>query len=147
MKILFVPDVKDWAIGHLVQAKVKYLQQFDCEVFAVHPRDAVGMADEFFEYVEKFNPDVIIYEYFRSAEQLINARPELKQYKSILVHHNHKRRMSKDISINVTFIKKEQWDKDVELAPIGSKIDFSFDFPNRSRYIDVKGVVAFQYHR
>ncbi len=60
----------------------------------------------------------------------------------IVVHYNHKHRMSKDISINGTFIKKEQWDKDMELAPIGSKINFSFDFPNTTRYIDVKAVVV-----
>ncbi len=60
----------------------------------------------------------------------------------IVVFHDGKRRRTKDISLNGTFIKKEQWDKDVELAPIGSEIDFSFEFPHRSRYIDVKGVVV-----
>lgn len=90
MKVLFVPDVLNWAIGHLVEAKVKHLPQFDCEVFAVHPRDAKVLAESFMNKVKDFEPDVIIYEYFRSAEQLINAQPDLKTYKSILVHHNQR---------------------------------------------------------
>jgi len=48
----------------------------------------------------------------------------------IVVIQNHKRRMTKDISLNVTSIKKDEWDKDMQLAPIGSEIDLSFDFPN-----------------
>lgn len=90
MKVLFVPDVVDWAIGHLVASKVKHLPQFECTVRAVHPRDASQEAESFFQEVEAINPDVIIYEYFRSAEQLITAKPELKRYKSILVHHNQR---------------------------------------------------------
>ena len=62
----------------------------------------------------------------------------------IVVHHNHKRRMTKDISINGTFIKKERRDIYWELAPIGSKINFSFYFPNTTRHIDVKGTVIHQ---
>lgn len=90
MKVIFVPDVKDWAIGHLVNAKVKYLPQFNTKIIAIHPRDAQSKAEEFLKKVKDFNPDVIVYEYFRSAEQLINAQPELKKYKSVLVHHNQR---------------------------------------------------------
>lgn len=90
MKILFVPDVKEWAIGHLVQAKVNHLTQHDCDIFAVHPREATARAEEFLQHVKWFKPDVIVYEYFRSCEQLINAKPELKEYKSVLVHHNQR---------------------------------------------------------
>lgn len=90
MKILLVPDILDWAIGHLAQAKVKHLPQFDCKIRPVHPRDAISQAEEFMNDVREFEPDVIVYEYFRSAEQLINAQPELKTYKSILVHHNQR---------------------------------------------------------
>ncbi len=32
-------------------------------------------------------------------------------------------------------------DKDIELAPIGSEIKFSFNFPNTKNYIDIKGTV------
>ncbi len=90
MKVLFVPDVLNWAIGHLVQSKVKHLNQFECKVIAVHPRDAKVQAESFMDTVRDFEPDIIIYEYFRSAEQLINAQPDLKTYKSVLVHHNQR---------------------------------------------------------
>ena len=90
MKVLFVPDVMNWAIGHLVQAKVKYLRHFKCQIVPVHPRDAISKAQDFMDRVKRFNPDIIVYEYFRSAEQLINAQPDLKNYKAILVHHNQR---------------------------------------------------------
>ena len=90
MKVLFVPDVLNWAIGHLVQAKVKHLGQFDCKIIAIHPRDAKSQAEDFMKQVTEFEPDIIIYEYFRSAEQLINAQSGLKTYKSVLVHHNQR---------------------------------------------------------
>ncbi len=90
MKVVFVPDVLEWAIGHLVEAKVKHLPQFQTEVFPVHPRDAKVVAKDFLAKIEAYKPDVIVYEYFRSAEQLINAQPELKKYESILVHHNQR---------------------------------------------------------
>jgi len=59
----------------------------------------------------------------------------------ILVHHNHKRRTTGDISEQGCFIKKERWDKDMTLLPIGSEIEFSFDFLNTENYIDVTGTV------
>lgn len=88
-KILFVPDVADWAIGHLVSAKARNISQ-ESKIIPIHPRDAKEKASWFLEEVKKYNPDIICYEYFRSAEQLINAQPELKQYTSVLVHHNQR---------------------------------------------------------
>lgn len=90
MKILFCPDILDWAIGHLVNAKVKYMSHLDIKIIAIHPRDAIEKAEEFYKQVVEFNPDIIVYEYFRSAAQLIETRPELKKYTSILVHHNQR---------------------------------------------------------
>lgn len=90
MKVLFVPDVPDWAIGHLVEAKVKNLPQHKTRIIPVHPRNATEQAESFMLEVEGFKPDLIIYEYFRSAEQLINQQPNLKKYKSVLVHHNQR---------------------------------------------------------
>ena len=45
--------------------------------------------------------------------------------------------MRKGILLNGTFIKR---DEQSPLSPIGSEIDFSFDFPNNNRHIDVRGV-------
>ena len=60
----------------------------------------------------------------------------------ILVHHNHKRRMTRDLSSEGCFIKKRSWDRDMELLPIGSEIDLSFEFINTDDYIDVVGQVV-----
>ena len=60
----------------------------------------------------------------------------------ILVHHNHKRMMTRDISEQGCFIKKCEWDKDMTLLPIGSEVEFSFDFLNTVNYIDVTGIVV-----
>ena len=59
----------------------------------------------------------------------------------ILVHHNHKRRMTIDLSPEGCFIKKRSWDRDMELLPIGSEIDLSLEFLN-TNYIDVTGTVV-----
>jgi len=90
MKVLWVPDTLAWAIGGLVRAKIKHNPQFDSKIIAIHPREAKTEAEDFAMQVGKFNPDIIVYEYFRSAEQLITAQPQLKNYKSILVHHNQR---------------------------------------------------------
>jgi hypothetical protein len=60
----------------------------------------------------------------------------------IVVHHNHTRRMTGDISEQGCFIKKERWDTDMTLLPIGSEIEFSFDFLNTDNCIDVTGIVV-----
>ena len=90
MRIVFVVDVPDWAIGNLAKAKMKYMQYHDCKMIAVHPRDALVKAEGFYNEIREFNPDIIVYEYFRTAAQLIETQPELKKYTSFLVHHNQR---------------------------------------------------------
>lgn len=90
MKILYVPDVADWAIGGLVKAKVTHTPYNRNMIIPIHPRDAGEKASWFLSEVKNFNPDIIVYEYFRSCQQLIHNQPELKNWKSILVHHNQK---------------------------------------------------------
>jgi len=90
MKILFQVDIFDWAIGHLVNAKVKHMSHLETKIIDIHPRDAIQKAEKFYKQVLEFEPDIIVYEYFRSASQLIEAKPELKKYTSILVHHNQR---------------------------------------------------------
>ena len=55
---------------------------------------------------------------------------------------HHKRRVTRDISKQGGFIKKDEWAKDMTLLPIGSDIDFSLDFINTDDYIDVTGTVV-----
>jgi len=60
----------------------------------------------------------------------------------IVVHHNPKRRMTRDSSEEGCFIKKDEWVKDMTLLPIGTAIDFSLDFINADDNIAVTGTVV-----
>jgi len=90
MKILFVCDIQGWAIDTLAQSVAKFNKHHQIQFAYVPPRDAGQQKTQlsFIALVNKFKPDLIQYEYFRSASQLIEALPELKTYKSCLMHHN-----------------------------------------------------------
>jgi len=57
----------------------------------------------------------------------------------IKVIHNGNRGITKDVSLNGTFIKKNEY---IPLLPIGSDISFSFYFPSIKKHIDVKGLIV-----
>jgi glycosyltransferase involved in cell wall biosynthesis len=90
MKILIVPDIPNWAIGKLVDKIIRYNPQHTFRMECVHPEDAEREADKFEQIVNEFQPDLIHYNYFRSAATLIEKKPFLKKYPSILSHHNQR---------------------------------------------------------
>jgi hypothetical protein len=57
----------------------------------------------------------------------------------IRVIHNGISGMTSDVSLNGTFIRR---DEDIPLLPIGSNISFSLCFPNIKKHIDVKGLIV-----
>ena len=59
----------------------------------------------------------------------------------ILVHHNHNRRMTRDISEQGCFIIKDEQFKDMGLEPVGKELSFSLDIPTADNYIDITGTV------
>ena len=59
----------------------------------------------------------------------------------IVVHHNHNRRMTIDISEQGCFIRKDEQVKDMVLEPVGKEISFSLDIPTADDYIDITGTV------
>ena len=92
MRILLVPDVPNWAIGTLAKTKMKYAAHHNFKMHCLHPRDA-GLKDkqlEFEQVVRSFNPDIIHFEYFRTASQVLEAMPFLRDFKIILSHHNQR---------------------------------------------------------
>lgn len=93
MKILIVPDSQFWAIGKLAKAKVVHNPDLNMRYVCVHPRDAgeKETQDGFLKIVEEFNPDIIHFEYYRTAQQLLEALPQLQKRKIILTHHNQRR--------------------------------------------------------
>jgi len=90
MKIAIVCDVPNWAIGHLAQSVEKHNERHEIRIMYVHPRDAgnAEIQEKFIKEIREFKPHIIDYEYFRTAGQLIEAFPELKHYKQVIVHHN-----------------------------------------------------------
>ncbi len=57
----------------------------------------------------------------------------------IAVFHNGKKCITKDISCNGAFIKRNE---QLLLTEIGSEISFSLDFPEAKKHIDIKGVIV-----
>lgn len=87
---MVVVDTKKWIIGKLSEAIMKYNSHFEFEYYALHPRDVTTKIDEFKQAVEKFKPDVIHFQYYRSCSQALELWPELKNYKIVLTHHNQR---------------------------------------------------------
>ena len=58
----------------------------------------------------------------------------------ISVYCNGRRAMTKDISTSGVFIRKDEHNK--QLAPIGSDINLSFDFPTTMDAIDAIGTIV-----
>ena len=61
---------------------------------------------------------------------------------AITVIHDGKRRVTKDISADGTFIIMDEHTNHTPLSPIGSDVSFSLDFPTAKRHIDVEGAVV-----
>jgi len=154
MKVLFCPDVLNWAIGNLVNAKVKYMPHIETKIIAVHPRDAIKEADNFYKQVLEFNPDIIVYEYFRSGVQLIEAKPELKKYKTIVCHQNQRDKalfhsdwneLGVDVLTTGCNRTREKLNEkgylNVETIPYGIDLDF-FTYKEKETEEDLVGYVG-----
>jgi len=98
MKILIIPDVPHWALGKLSQAIKRYNTDLDIDIYYVHPRDAETpeTLEKLKAKLDEFNPDVIHFQYWNTAQKLLNKMPELQKYKNILTHHNQKNLRSED---------------------------------------------------
>ena len=68
-----------------------------------------------------------------------NKRKDKRLDFGITVFHNGKRGITKDISTNGTFIKKNE---QLLINEIGSDIFFSLDFPEAKKHIDIEGVIV-----
>lgn len=97
-----VVDAPNWAIDYLAKVKIKYNPQFNFKLIYCHPRDIQDDSIEtqekikwFEDEVVSFNPDIIHFEYFRTAAILMHKLPFLVNYKTILTHHNQKQKVLK----------------------------------------------------
>lgn len=94
MNILTVVDYKGWAISKLADAYIKNLPHFSWKVLEIHPRNILEHIDSLKKELEW--ADVIIIEYWRSAQEILKHVPEIKNKKLILMHHNQKNLLSED---------------------------------------------------
>lgn len=94
MKILQIVDVPYWAIGKLSASIRNYNPQFDWKVLYVHPKHVAEHLEEVRKEIEW--ADIIDFQYWNTAKQLMEMLPELKEKKCILTHHNEKDLLSGD---------------------------------------------------
>ena len=123
MKILQIVD-SPWAIGALAKGIRKYNPQIDWKLATVPPRSIDDHIEEVREKAK--DVDIIDFQYWNVAWQLIEKIPELKKKKLMLTHHNQKNILSKDWS-----------DFDMLLC----KTDYSYnklneEYPGRVRKIE-----------
>ncbi|HLB57387.1 MAG TPA: glycosyltransferase [Gammaproteobacteria bacterium] len=80
------------------QAIKRYNEDLGIKILAVHPRDASEQTtvDNFRNSLIEYAPDLVHFQYWNTAQQLIKNIPELKQYKKILTHHNQKNTVSEN---------------------------------------------------
>lgn len=129
MKILQIVDVPYWAIGKLSNSIVTHNPQFQWRTLYVHPKHVAEHLDEVREHIEW--ADLIDWQYWNTARQLMELLPELKKKKSVLTHHNEKDLLSgdwTDISMIIAETKKseevlKQHYQNVKLIPLAINLD------------------------
>lgn len=84
-KVLTIVDKPGTALDRLSQGVKPYMDGFQYDVLAVHPKRPDNLPD--FEMLAS-EADVIDYQYFRTAEMLREKFPWLKDKPSILTHNN-----------------------------------------------------------
>jgi glycosyltransferase involved in cell wall biosynthesis len=95
MKILQIPD-SPWSIGQLCDGIRKYNPHIEFTLIYVPPRDIDEHIDEIKQALK--TTDLVDFQYWNVARQLIERIPELKNVPKILTHHNEKNLLSFDQS-------------------------------------------------
>ncbi len=132
MKILVIGDVKNWAIGHLARIYIDGNPQFHFRELYIHPKEVGDEAVK--SVVDNADwADIIVFEYWRTAQQIIDALPDLKKKKLVLMHHNQKNLTDFDqscFSMLLCHTKKAKMIlnvagyKNVEIIPYGLDFDY-----------------------
>lgn len=93
MRVLIVNDFHGWAISKLSDVIAKHNNHHQIEQIYIPPKelraDPEGKMKMFEETVERFNPDVIHFQYWDIANTLTQS-PVCKNRKLVLTHHNQK---------------------------------------------------------
>lgn len=94
MKILQIVDVPYWAIGHLSKKVVELNPHFEWKTIYVHPKHVEEHLAEVAAEIDW--ADIVDFEYWNTAQQLLGFLPQLKDKKLLLTHHNEKDLLSAD---------------------------------------------------
>lgn len=87
LKVLAIVDKMDTAIDRLAQALKPYMTNLDYSVVDVHPKRPDDRQLANFE-TQAMAADIISFDYFRTAEMLLQRYPWLNDKKKILNHYN-----------------------------------------------------------
>lgn len=131
MKVLVIVDSATWAIARLASIYIEGNPQFHFKTLYIHPREVEGGLDAVKKHMDW--ADIIIFEYWNTARQLMEHIPALKEKKLVLMHHNQKDLLSYDWSMmNVILCHTKKAKavleyggyKNVEIIPYG--LDFNY---------------------
>jgi len=89
MKIVMSSDGAGWALDNISNGIIKYNPHIHFERIDIHPRAVDASLMKIQKIIREENIDAWHYQYWRSALQLMDVYPEVKQIPSILTHHNH----------------------------------------------------------
>lgn len=87
LRVVSVVDKSGTAIDRLAQGMKPYHTNLDYTVLPIHPKRPEFESLVAFERLAK-GADILDFQYFRTAEMLINRYPWLEDKKKILTHHN-----------------------------------------------------------
>lgn len=140
VNILQIVDTYSWAIGTLSKAIMKYNPQYHWDSLELHPKDLERGKYDLNKIKEKIlNTDIVDIQYWRTASQLFDLIPELKEKKVILTHHNEKNLLSADWKYVTAHVVKTKYSQKIieEAYPnaITSYIPNSYD-PNVYKYFN-----------
>lgn len=132
MKVLQIVDSKGWAIDRLARLIVKYNPQFIFKTVYVHPREVEAGVEEVRKLMDW--ADVIDFQYWNTARQLLELIPELRNKKTVLSHHNQKDLLGADwtgIKAHVAHTEKsaqvlaaEGGYENIHLVPYGIDLNY-----------------------
>lgn len=107
-------DPKCWAIGRLAQDIIDYNPRFNFYQVGIHPREVVSGYLKIKDLIEKNKVkfDLIHFQYWNSAIQLLQILPELKDIPSLLTHHNHHSLNKEDWNIFTMLNEMTNWGVD-----------------------------------
>ena len=161
MNILMIPDIsckddpKCWAIGKLAQDIIDNNPRFNFYQVGIHPREVVGGYMKIKDLMEKdkIKFDLIHFQYWNSAIQLLQMLPELKEIPSLLTHHNHHSLSKEDWSGFTMLNEMTNWGvdellrnhKNVVKIPHGvdlSKFSYIKEYPPKEPAVGYVGRIA-----